>query len=58
MAIDATEMYLIPLHSWRRAQQYHTFRSEIGQAVVEESDIEFWDHQDPLSAFSGPSPPE
>jgi len=32
--------YLIPLRSWRRAQQSPAFRFRIGPAVVEESDIE------------------
>jgi len=40
--------YLIPLCSWRRAQQYPAIRSRIGEVVVEESAIEFWDRQHPI----------
>ena len=45
MGLDATETYLIPPHSWRQAQQPPAIRSRIGQLVVEESAIEFWDRQ-------------
>ena len=45
MGIDATSTSFIPACSWRRVQQRPAFRSGIAYAVVEESDIEFWDHQ-------------
>ena len=45
LSIDATETYLIPLRSWRRAQQSPAIGSRIGPAVVEESDIELWERQ-------------
>jgi len=45
MSFDATETYLIPPRSWRRAQQPSAIRSRIGPAVMEESAIEFWDRQ-------------
>jgi len=38
-------VYLIPLRSWRQAQQPPAIRSKIGAVVVEESAIEFWDRQ-------------
>ena len=45
MDLDATETYLIPPRSWRQAQQPPAIGSRIGQLVVEESAIEFWDRQ-------------
>jgi len=45
MGFDATETYLIPPRSWRQAQQPPAIGSRIGQPVVEESAIEFWDRQ-------------
>jgi len=56
MSIDAIEPYLIPECSWRRAQGCPGNRSKIGSAVVEESAIESWDREHPLSAFPGPPP--
>ena len=43
MSFDATEAYLLPLRSWRQAQQPPAIRSTIGPLVVAESAIEFWD---------------
>jgi len=57
MSIDVTGTYLIPSSSWHPAQGRPGDRFKIGAAVVEESAIEFWDHQHPLSAFPGPPPP-
>jgi len=37
LSFDAIETYLIPLDSWRRAQQPPVNRIRIGSAVVEES---------------------
>jgi len=45
MSLDATEKYLIPPRSWRRAQQSSAIRSRIGPAVMKESAIEFGDRQ-------------
>ena len=45
MSFDATETYLIPPRSRRRAQQPSAIRFRIGRAVMEESAIEFWDRQ-------------
>jgi len=45
MSHDATETYLIPSRSGRRAQQSSAIGSRIGPAVREESAIEFWDRQ-------------
>jgi len=45
MSFDATETSFIPLRSWRQDQQPPAIGSRIGQAVVEESAIEFWDRQ-------------
>ena len=45
MSFNATKTYLIPARSWRQAQQPPAIRSRIGQLVVEESAIEFWDRQ-------------
>jgi len=56
MSIDVTGTYLIPSSSWRPAQGRTGDRFKIGAAVVEESAIEFWDCQHPLSAFQGPPP--
>jgi len=56
MSIDAPETYLIPSSSWHPAQGHPSNRFKIGAAVVEESAIEFWDRQHPLSAFPGPPP--
>jgi len=44
LSSDATETSFIPLRSWRRAQQSPAIRSRIGPVVVEESDIELWEH--------------
>ena len=57
MSINATGMYLIPAWSWRQAQRRPSDRFTIGLEVVEESVIEFWDRQHPLSAFPKPPPP-
>ena len=54
ISIDATGMFLILACSWRRAQRRRAFRAGIGQVVVEESAMESWDRQDPLSAIQGP----
>jgi len=43
LSIDATETYLIPLESWRQAQQSPVIGSRIGPSVVEESTIELLD---------------
>ena len=56
MGIDAIETYLIPACSRRKAKRRPSDRSRIGSAVVEESAIESWDRQHPLSAFAGPPP--
>jgi len=40
LSIDATETYLIPLRSWRRARQSPAIGFTIGEAVVEGSAIE------------------
>jgi len=39
---------LISLSSWRRGQQPPVIRLRIGDVVVEESVIEFWDRQDSI----------
>jgi len=57
MSIDVTGTYLIPSCSWHLAQQRPSDRFKIGGAVVEESAIELWDCQHPLSAFLGPPSP-
>jgi len=57
MSIDATGSYLIPSSSWHPAQGRPGDRFKIGAVVVEESAIEVWDGQHPLSAFPGPPPP-
>ena len=48
MGSDATETSFIPLRSWHRAEQSPAIISSIGQVVVEESVIEFWDPQDSI----------
>jgi len=53
MSIDATVTFLILACSWRRDQRRRVFRAGIGQVVVEESGMESWDRQHPLSAFPG-----
>jgi len=45
LSFDVTETYLIPLESWRQAQQSPTIGSRIGPSVVEESTIEIWDRR-------------
>jgi len=45
MGFDATETPFIPLRSWRQDQQPPAIGSRIGQALVEESAIGFWDRQ-------------
>jgi len=45
MSFHAPGAYLIPAWSWRQAQQRPAYRSKVGQVVVEESAIEFRDHQ-------------
>jgi len=57
MSIDATGTYLIPSSSWHPAQGRPGDIFKIGAAVVEESAIEFWDRQHPLSAFPRPPHP-
>jgi len=58
MSIDAIETYLILACSRRRAKRRPGVRSKVGSAVVEESAIESWDRQHPLSSFPGPPPPK
>jgi len=43
MGSDAKETSFIPLRSRRRAQQSPAIRPRIGEVVVEESALEFWD---------------
>jgi len=45
LSFDATEMSFIPLRSWHRAQQPPVIRFRFRGVAVEESAIEFWDHQ-------------
>jgi len=47
MLLDATELFFIPLHSWRRAQPPPAIRSRISHPVVEECAIGFWDCKSP-----------
>lgn len=44
MSVVGTEMSLIPLDSWRWAQQHRAIRPRIGLVCVEESEIELWEH--------------
>ena len=54
MNTGAAETYTILACSWHRAQRRPSDRFKIGPVVMEESAIEFWDCQYPLSAFPGP----
>ena len=58
MSIDATGTYLIPPCSWHLPQRRPNKRFKVGAAGVEESAIDFWHRQHPLSAFLGTPPPQ
>jgi len=56
MGFDATETSFISPRSWRRAQHSPAIGSRIGVVVVEESAIEFLDHQPSTPNFMNNSP--
>jgi len=47
LSLDTTVTSIILLRSWRQAHQSPVIKTRIRGAVVEESTIEFRDHQNP-----------